>query len=148
MIMIRFFKKLTAPQESATTLTLPWEQRNKSRLMVRLDNGMRAGLFMERGSVLREDDLLLSEEGLVVRIRAAAETVSTVVCDNALLMARACYHLGNRHAPVQITENRFQYPHDHVLDDMVKRLGLEVRIEQAPFEPESGAYGNNGHHHG
>jgi len=148
LIMIRFFNKLTMPKESATTLTLPWEQRNKSRLMVRLDNGMRAGLFMERGSVLREDDLLLSEDGLVVKVRAAAETVSTVLCDAPLLMARACYHLGNRHAPVQITENRIQYPHDHVLDDMMKGLGLEVKIEEAPFEPETGAYAHQGHHHG
>lgn len=146
--MIRFTKKLTKPQEYTTTLTLTWEQRNKSRLRAVLDNGEEAGLFLERGSVLREKDLLVSEVGFTVEVRAASETVSTVICNDALLMARACYHLGNRHAAVQITKNRIRYPHDHVLDDMLGGLGLDVKIEQAPFEPETGAYASGAHHHG
>ena len=56
----------------------------------------------------------------------------------------ASYHLGNRHVPLQIAPGRLRYQHDHVLDDMVRGMGLEVTVEEAPFEPEPGAYG--GHH--
>ncbi len=146
--MIRFIRKTDRPQRIAATLTLGWEQRNKSRLRVILDSGEAAGLFLERGTVLRENDLIVSADGMVVRVRAARETVSTVFCADSRLMARACYHLGNRHAAVQITENRIRYPHDHVLDAMIEKLGLEVNTEQAPFDPETGAYGSGGHHHG
>jgi urease accessory protein len=60
-----------------------------------------------------------------------------------------CYHLGNRHVPLQIAATWVRYQHDHVLDDMVLGLGLEVEVEKAPFEPEAGAYQSAavGHHH-
>ena len=75
--MIRLINKISPPQKVAATLTLPWEQRNKSRLRVVLDNGEEAGLFLERGTVLRGSDILVSDDGLMVEVRAALETVST-----------------------------------------------------------------------
>ena len=63
-------------------------------------------------------------------------------------MARACYHLGNRHVALQIGEGWVRYQHDHVFDAMVTGLGLNVIVEQAPFEPEAGAYSQgHAHHH-
>lgn len=146
--MKRLTDKLTSPREPAATLTLSWEQRTKSRLRVTLDNGETAGLFLERGTILRGNDLLTSDDGDVVRIVAAEESVSTVACDDPLLMARACYHLGNRHTSLEIGEKQIRYLHDPVLDEMVKGLGLHVQRESTPFEPEIGAYAGNGHHHG
>jgi urease accessory protein len=119
---------------------LPFGDRAKSRARVRLANGAEAGLFLERGSVLRGGDLLLADDGRVVEVEAAPETVSTVHTDDALLFARACYHLGNRHVPLQIGAGWLRYQHDHVLDDMLKGFGLVVNVEHAPFEPEGGAY--------
>jgi urease accessory protein len=63
-------------------------------------------------------------------------------------LARACYHLGNRHTAIQITDRQVCYLQDQVLDAMVAGLGLEVRHAHGPFEPESGAYSGGGHHHG
>ncbi len=146
--MLRLIRRITADPAVSRTLTLPFEQRIKSRLRVTLDDGSAAGLFLERGSTLREGDCLASDDGLAVRIRAAAETVSVVHCNNPLLFARACYHLGNRHVPLQIGDELLCYQHDRVLDDMLRGLGLEVTVEQAPFEPEPGAYSGHGHHHG
>ncbi|MFC6671795.1 urease accessory protein UreE [Marinobacterium aestuariivivens] len=121
----------------------------KSRLRAELTDGREVGLFLPRGLVLRHGDLLGSDEGLVVRIESAPESVSTVRSSDALLLARACYHLGNRHVPLQVEAGWIRYLHDHVLDDMVRGLGLEVTSEEAPFEPEAGAYqsGGHGHHH-
>ena len=147
--MINLIKKLSsdeaAPEQAS--LTLPLESRIKSRLRASLDDGRDVGLFLERGQVLQHGNLLTNDDGLIVKIIAADETVSTVYCNDALLMARACYHLGNRHISLQINTGQLRYLHDHVLDDMLMGLGLEVNVESAPFEPESGAYGSSGSHH-
>ena len=140
--------KLTHKVEtgSATgSVTLPLESRNKSRLKVTLDDGSQAGLFLPRGTVLHDGDLVASEDGDLIEIKAATETVSSVRCDDPLMLARACYHLGNRHVLLQIENGLLRYQHDHVLDDLVRGLELNVTVEQAPFEPEPGAYGDYGH---
>jgi urease accessory protein len=124
------------------------EQRIRSRLRVRLDDGREAGLFLERGMVLRDGDLLADPGGLTVQVRAAAEPLSRARASDPVLLARACYHLGNRHVPLEIAGQWVRYQPDHVLDQMLRRLGLEVSSEKAPFDPEPGAYDSQGHAHG
>ena len=130
------------------TLTLPFDARQKSRLLTRLDSGEPVGLFLPRGTVLRGGDRLRAADGRVVRVRAAREQVSTVGTPGSLQLLRAAYHLGNRHVPLQIGIGWLRYQRDHVLDALVESLGLEVGHEEVPFEPESGAYGGGHHHHG
>lgn len=125
------------PQHS---LTLPYERRVITRQRVTLDNGRDAGLFLPRGASLQDGAYLQAESGEIVHVKAALETVSTLYCDDALLFARACYHLGNRHVALEISQGRLRYLHDHVLDDMLAGFGLQVAVEQASFEPEAGAY--------
>ncbi len=144
---LQITERLREPADAQATLTLPFEQRQKSRLRIRLDNGQDAGLFLPRGTVLRHGDRLRATSGLVVEVRAAPEAVSTARADDALLLARAAYHLGNRHVALQLGPGWLRYPHDHVLDNMARELGLTVNREQAPFEPEAGAYGGGHHHH-
>jgi len=150
--MIRITEILESKASPAATLSLPINSRVKSRIKVTLDDGREAGLFLPRGKILRNGDLVVSEEGLVVEIKAAPELVSTVSSDNPHVLAVASYHLGNRHVPLQIEPDFLRYQHDHVLDEMVVGLGLSVAVEEAPFEPEAGAYKNasasNGHSHG
>ncbi len=148
--MIHLTKVLDAAQPHNAELRLPIDKRIKSRLRAQLEDGREVGLFLPRGLTLRNGDLLQSDDGLVVRIEAAPEPVSTVRSSNALALARACYHLGNRHVPLQVEAGWVRYLHDHVLDTMVRGLGLEVTFEEAPFEPEAGAYqgGSHGHSHG
>lgn len=129
-----------------STLTLSFDQRSRSRSRTRLDDGREAGLCLPRGTLLRGGDLLLTADGLRIRVQAADEQVSTAHTGDPLLLARACYHLGNRHVALQIDHRWIRYQHDHVLDDMVRGLGLELISENAPFEPETGAY--HGHTHG
>ena len=146
--MLNLTKKLEHPVKTETTLTLPFEIRQKSRFRATLDDGREAGIILSRGEVLRSGDCLESEQGEVVQICAADETVSIMRTDDALMLARAAYHLGNRHVPLQITVSQLCYQHDHVLDEMLEQLGLKVTCEQAPFEPEAGAYSGGGHSHG
>ncbi len=70
-----------------------------------------------------------------------------VHCKDPTLFAKACYHLGNRHVPLQILEGELRFQEDHVLEKMLVQLGLLPKREQQPFEPESGAY-KGGHTHG
>ena len=147
LVGLQIVERLSADLPAQATLTLPFEQRQKSRLRTRLDSGAEVGLFLPRGTVLRHGDRLRAADGRVVEVRAAPETVSTSRTDDPLLLARAAYHLGNRHVALQLGPGWLRYLHDHVLDGMVRELGLEVICEQAPFEPEAGAYGG-GHHHG
>ncbi len=150
--MLEFIDKAKASEVvPLTTLTLPLDLRQKSRQLVELDNGQEAAVFLKRGTVLHDNDLLISTTDIVIRVQAAEENLSAAYCEDPLLFARACYHLGNRHMPLQIEKDRILYLHDHVLDDMLRGLGLEVVSISAPFEPEAGAYGGNagntGHHH-
>jgi urease accessory protein len=128
-------------------LVLPFESRAKSRLRTALTSGEEVGLFLEPGTVLRGGDGLLADDGRVIRVVAAAESVMQVECADARQLARAAYHLGNRHVAVEVGEGWLRLGADHVLGHMLEGLGLAVRELAAPFEPEPGAYGG-GHRHG
>jgi urease accessory protein len=126
---------------------LPFEARCKSRLLLKLDNGEMVALVVERGRLLRNGERVRIEDGREVEIIAAEESLLEGVSQDPLLIAKAAYHLGNRHVAVQLLPDRVRFLADHVLSDMVKGLGLEVGAVTAPFDPEGGAYGH-GHAHG
>jgi urease accessory protein len=121
-------------------LVLPFELRQKSRLRTALVSGEELGLFLERGEVLRDGDFLLADDGRVIRVVAKPERVLDIVCAGPEAMARAAYHLGNRHVPVQVGADWLRIAEDHVLRQMVEGLGATVIAREAPFEPEAGAY--------
>jgi urease accessory protein len=121
-------------------LILPFELRQKSRLRATSVAGTEFALLLPRGTVLRDGDRLRAANGLIIAVQAASESVSTARSDDVTRFARVCYHLGNRHMPLQIGAGWLRYLADHVLDKMVEELGLTVVHEQAPFEPEAGAY--------
>jgi urease accessory protein len=138
---------LSRDAKASRSMTLPFERRAKSRLRAKLDDGTEVAVLLPRGTVLRGGDKLRADDGSIVAVVAAAESLSTVVSRDPWLLARAAYHLGNRHVALQIEPGRLRYEHDHVLDDLVRALGLEVTEESAPFEPEHGSYGG-AHAHG
>ncbi|EJN6960329.1 urease accessory protein UreE [Photobacterium damselae subsp. damselae] len=148
------FITLIEPDHSTDTqadyqICLTMDERTKSRLKVTLSNGLAAGLFLPRGTILKEGDVVVAESGETAIIIAAKETVSTVITEDPLLLARVCYHLGNRHVPLQVEQGWCRYQHDHVLDDMVRGLGAQVIVAQEKYQPEPGAYGGTtgSHHH-
>ena len=137
------------------SVALAYDERKRSRLKVTLASGAEAGIFLERGDHLHGGDKLAAENGsAVVEILAAPEKLIEAVAASPLLFARAAYHLGNRHVPVQILPTadggKLRFQTDHVLAEMVRGLGCSVGETEAAFQPESGAYGSHGghHHHG
>ena len=145
--MLRATELLDHPVPAADSLTLPFELRQKSRLVAQSDGGRQVLLQLPRGGVLRHGALLRASDGSVIEIRAAAETLSVVESDDPAALLRAAYHLGNRHVALQIERGALRYLHDHVLDDMLVGLGLSPYTLEGPFEPEHGAYGHGGGQH-
>lgn len=130
----------TSSGSAPSELVLSYDERKKSRFKARTSNGEELGVLLPRGRVLRGGDLLADEAGGLVRIVAAPESLSRVGGGDPRSLARAAYHLGNRHIPLQVGDGWLSYQHDHVLDDMVRGLGLQVVTIDAAFEPEEGAY--------
>jgi len=128
-------------------LVLPFDLRTRSRLRTRLASGEETVLKTERGAILRGGECLKSEDGRVVRVSAAPEKVMHVTCADQFELTRAAYHLGNRHVPVEIGDGYLRIAADHVLCDMLLGLGAKIEEREAPFEPESGAYGGGHGHH-
>jgi urease accessory protein len=133
---------------SEIRLVLNYQERQRSRYRAKTLCGLDVAWFVERGKVLADGEILVANSGEKIVIIAAEETVSEVRSDDPLLLAKAAYHLGNRHVPLQIDAGELRYQHDHVLDDMLRGLGLTVLITDKSFHPENGAYHNSGGHHG
>jgi len=128
-------------------LVLPFDLRQKSRLRATLSDGTEAALYMPRGTVLRDGDILQAEDGTLVRVESSPENVLVVTASTPFELIKAAYHLGNRHTPVEFGEGYLKIESDQVLKQMLVQLGVAVKEEFAPFQPERGAYGG-GHKHG
>ena len=146
--MLIVHSRASDPRTPATLeLVLTFEQRSRSRLTAVLTSGEPIGLVLPRGTVLRGGDRLVTDDGRVVAVRAADEDVVDAHCEDAATLARVAYHLGNRHAAVQIGAGFVRFAADGVLAQMCERLGARVTAARAPFEPEAGAYGGGHHAH-
>ena len=151
--MMRIETRYEGDAPATDRLALDFDRRAKSRLGVRLESGLAANLFLPRGVILRDGDKLQADDGTIIAIVAAPEKLLEAQCANPLELARAAYHLGNRHVAVQISafgvsepDNWLRIQPDHVLQHMLEGLGAEVRPVEAPFEPEAGAYAHAHHH--
>jgi urease accessory protein len=145
--MLEFIEFGDPSEPAVETATLRFEQRQKSRQRVTLDSGKEAGILLPHGQRLRGGDVLRTPDGCCVRVIEANEPVSLVTTQDPRSLARLSYHLGNRHVAVQINETSLRYTRDHVLDEMVRELGLQPVHEMARFEPENGAYSRHSHAH-
>lgn len=143
--MLEVHEVLQESLAASEQLVLPFELRQRSRLRATTASGTELALLLPRGTVLRDGDRLRAVNGLIIAVQAATESVSTVRSDDVTQFARVCYHLGNRHVPLQVGAGWLRYLADHVLDQMVTELGLVVVHEQAAFEPEAGAYHQHEH---
>ena len=125
-------------------LELPFDSRQKSRLRTKLVSGEEVGVMLPRGEILRGGDLVTASDGRVIEIIAVPEKLLHIESQS---LAKAAYHLGNRHVPVQVGEGFLRIAEDHVLEEMLRKLGAKVSHVEAPFEPEAGAYAGGHHQH-
>ena len=133
----------------ASTVELDWDLRQKSRFECSDSQGRRLGVFLPRGTVVRGGDVLVAEDGSMVRVIAAPQPVMVIQHvegrGTVFDLIRAAYHLGNRHVPLELKPDHLKIEPDHVLADMLRAMHLVVLETNAPFEPEGGAYSAGGH---
>ena len=136
----------------AATIELDWDIRQKSRFDATDSQGRQIGVFLPRGTAVRGGDVLVAEDGSLVRVIAAPQPVLRITHCTAhgtpFDLTRAAYHLGNRHVPIELKPDHLKIEPDHVLADMLRSMHLIVVAVEEAFEPEGGAYGSHEHSHG
>lgn len=135
----------------AATVELDWDTRQKSRFECRDSSGRVLGVFLPRGTTVRGGDVLVAEDGSLIRVLAAPQPVLVIThCTehgSPFDLLRAAYHLGNRHVAIELQPDHLKIEPDHVLADMLRGMHLIVSARDAAFEPEGGAYQTEGHRH-
>jgi urease accessory protein len=135
----------------AATVELDWDVRQKSRFDATDSLGRQLGVFLPRGTLVRGGDVLVTEDGSLVKVVAAPQPVLVITpCSDhgsPFDLTRAAYHLGNRHVPIELKPDHLKIEPDHVLADMLRAMHLTVVAKDAAFEPEGGAYAAGGHVH-
>ena len=136
----------------APTIELDWDVRQKSRFDATDSQGRQIGVFLPRGTAVRGGDVLVAEDGSLIRVIAAPQPVLRITHCTAhgtpFDLTRAAYHLGNRHVPIELKPDHLKIEPDHVLADMLRSMHLIVVAVEEAFEPEGGAYGSHEHSHG
>ncbi|MEH0074361.1 urease accessory protein UreE [Pannonibacter sp. Pt2] len=141
----------TWPDWSLDTMTLGGEDRHRRRGMLTTDGGTSFLLDLPEAVWLRHGDGLQLEDGRIIKVQAAPEAVTDITASSPAALMRIAWHLGNRHLPTQLMDGTLRILQDHVIEDMVSRLGGTIIHRMAPFDPEGGAYGQgrtHGHEHG
>jgi urease accessory protein len=136
----------------AATVELDWDVRQKSRFDATDSTGRAIGVFLPRGTLVRGGDVLVLEDGSLVRVQAAAQEVLRITAcaqhGTPFDLTRAAYHLGNRHVPIELQPDHLKIEPDHVLAYMLRAMHMTVLTVHEAFEPEGGAYSSQGHSHG
>jgi urease accessory protein len=121
-------------------VVLDASERHRRRLVLTAERGTTLLLDLPHATTLRDGDGLVLDDGAVVGVIGKPEPLHEIAAVNAIELARLAWHLGNRHADVQLVGERLRIRRDHVLAAMLEGLGAQVTAIEAPFDPESGAY--------
>ena len=134
----------------ASSVELEWDVRQKSRFEAADSLGRQLGVFLPRGTLVRGGDVLVAEDGSLIRVVAAPQPVLVIthcsVHGAPFDLLRAAYHLGNRHVPIELKPDHLKIEPDHVLAAMLRAMHLIVTEQTLAFEPEGGAYGAQAEH--
>jgi urease accessory protein len=126
---------------------IDFDRRHRRRIVLTTQTGRELLIDLAQAVRLRDGDGLALEDGGIVRVRARPEPLLEIHAHDDGELVRIAWHLGNRHLPVQLLEDRIRIRADHVIQDMVEGLGGHVEAIEAPFDPEAGAYAPGARHH-
>ena len=134
------------PTMEIDRVVLDADERHRRRIMLTGERGVQFLLDLPHAAALHDGDGLVLEDGTLVRVAGKPEPLIEISAASARELARLAWHIGNRHTDVEIVGDRLRIRQDHVLEDMLRGLGAQLSSIKAPFDPESGAYGQ-GHRH-
>jgi urease accessory protein len=130
--------------DAVDRVVLDADERRRRRMVLAGEGGMKFLLDLAEVTGLRDGDGLVLDDGTVVAVIAKPEPLVEITAADAAALARLAWHLGNRHAELQVAGDRLRMRRDHVLEDMLAALGAHLMTIETPFEPEGGAY-EHGH---
>ncbi len=139
--------KWVQSQLTTDTVALDYDERHRRRLAMKGKRGFEFLLDLAHAVPLRDGDGLVLEDGRIVLVNAKNEELAEITAPDGAGLARVAWHLGNRHMPTQLLPGRLRIRRDHVIEDMLVRLGATVTPVTAPFDPEIGAYAHDHHGH-
>ena len=128
-------------------VVLDANERHRRRIALTGERGTVFLLDLPQATALKDGDGLVLEDGAIVRVAGKAEPLLEITAANPQELARLAWHIGNRHTEVQVVGDTLRIRRDHVLENMLRRLGVRLTSIEAPFEPEHGAYGHGQQHH-
>ena len=138
---------IDSQKQAENFLYLDFDTRQRSRFKAETQQQEAVGVDLPRTETIKNGSVLADNQGNLIQIMAAKQTLIEVTTDNSFDLMKGAYHLGNRHVPLMLTPKALYFEPDHVLEAMLNQLGLHTQAVQAPFEPETGAYkGNQGGH--
>jgi urease accessory protein len=142
-------KPAVKPAAVIDTVVLSHEERQRRRISLTALGGLTFLLDLDKATALNEGDALKLEDGTLVQVHAAAQSLLEIRAENPLRLMRVAWHIGNRHTPAELTADAIYIEDDHVLAEMVRGQGCLITKVSRPFKPERGAYeGGHGHDHG
>jgi len=141
-------KAAVKAEKIVDSVSLDHEGRHRRRIVLKGEKGLEFLLDLDKATVLNDGDAVKLEDGSLVLIKAAPQTLLEVRAENPLRLLKTAWHIGNRHTPCEITADALYLEDDHVLSEMIRGLGCSTSIVSRPFQPERGAYDDHGHAHG
>ena len=144
--MLRVTGIAVGSNSSLDHVVLKYEDRFRRRISMTTEGGIDFLLDLPKATELADGDHLQLEDGRTIRVCAASEPLAKVTADDAKHLTRIAWHIGNRHLPCEIHPERLIIQQDHVIEEMVIKLGGRIEHIEAPFNPEGGAYGKGRTH--
>jgi urease accessory protein len=134
--------------QAVDRVVLDADERHRRRAVLKGERGTIFLLDLPRPVMLKDGDGLVLEDARVVQVVGRPEALVAITARSPEELARLAWHIGNRHIEMQLVGTELRIRRDHVLEDMLRRLGATLTPLEAAFDPEGGAYdGQNGHAH-
>ena len=128
-------------------IELSYDERFLRRKKLTSYNGIEFFVDLKNTISLKKDDMFKLDSGLLINVRYKIEELLEIKGNNLMHLI---WHIGNRHIPCQIEENRILIQNDKVIEEMILRLNGQTKVVLEAFDPEGGAYGigrTHGHRH-
>ena len=135
------------PASDEDFIELSYDERFLRRKKLTSYNGIEFLVDLKNTISLKKDDMFKLDSGLLINVRYKLEELLEIKGNNLMHLI---WHIGNRHIPCQIEENRILIQNDKVIEEMILRLNGQTKVVLEAFDPEGGAYGigrTHGHRH-
>ena len=110
-------------EQAAGSVTLDFDARHRRRVRLTVDQGEDVLLDLPKAVAMGDGDGLQLEDGRWLKVQAAAELIVEVRHKDPNRLMRLAWHLGNRHLPTEIRNEVLRIRPDHVIEDLLRRLG-------------------------